>query len=131
MKEHHFVAELLELLGEDGLIRLAEEHAGVRLYVPSNADRSKLVETVGFDIANKLARPYGGNVITVPLVRDMRARLYRDQGLSNAHIARRLGIREDAVEKIFNRSPVKYRPKKKDDRQIDMFPSDVNIDSPA
>lgn len=125
MKDHRLVAELLTLLGEDGLIRLAEEHAGIRLYVPSNIDRSQLIETVGADIANRLSRRYGGDYISVPMVRDIRARRYRDQhGLSNSQIARRLGITESGVEKLFNRSPVKYRTKKSDDRQIEMFPSE-------
>ncbi|TNV17858.1 hypothetical protein FIC94_06155 [Ochrobactrum teleogrylli] len=119
------MAELLSLLGEDDLIRLAEEHAGIRLYVPSNIDRSQLIETVGADIANRLSRRYGGDYISVPMVRDIRARRYRDQdGLSNSQIARRLGITESGVEKLFNRSPVKYRTKKSDDRQIEMFPSE-------
>ncbi|WP_235889711.1 hypothetical protein [Brucella haematophila] len=128
MKEENnsLIAELIDLLGEEGLIRLADAHAGIRLYVPSpsNVSRSQLVDSLGSDIVTKLSRRYGGDGFTVPLIRDMRARRDRDQGLSNAQIARRLGIREDAVEKIFNRSPVKYRPKKKDDRQIEMFPSE-------
>ncbi|MCQ9148395.1 hypothetical protein HWX16_17015 [Ochrobactrum intermedium] len=125
MKDHRLVAELLGLLGEDGLIRLAEEHAGIRLYVPSNIDRSQLIDSVGIDIANKLSRRYGGDYISVPLVRDLRARRYRDDdGLSNAQIARKLGITENGVEKLFQRSPVKYRTKKSDDRQIEMFPSE-------
>ncbi|MBR7651437.1 hypothetical protein KCX83_03770 [Brucella oryzae] len=125
-ESNSFVAELIDLLGEGGLIRLADQHAGIRIYVPSpsNVGRSQLVDTLGIDIVTKLARRYGGDGFTVPLIRDMRARRDRDQGLSNAQIARRLGIREDAVEKIFNRSPVKYRPKKKDDRQIEMFPTE-------
>ena len=125
-ESNSLIAELIDLLGEDGLIRLADAHGGIRLYVPStsNVGRSQLIDTLGFDIVTKLARRYGGDGFTVPLVRDMRARRDRDQGLSNAQIARRLGIREDAVEKIFNRSPVKYRPKKKDGRQIEMFPSE-------
>ncbi|MCM0750997.1 hypothetical protein DEA98_14685 [Brucella pseudogrignonensis] len=114
-ESNSFVAELIDLLGEDGLIRLADAHAGIRIYVPSpsNVARSQLIDTLGIDLVTKLARRYGGDGFTVPLIRDMRARRDRDQGLSNAQIARRLGIREDAVEKIFNRSPVKYRPKKK------------------
>jgi len=35
-----------------------------------------------------------------------------------------LGITENGVEKLFQRSPVKYRTKKTDDRQIEMFPSE-------
>ena len=125
MKDHRVVAELLALLGEDGLIRLAEEYAGIRMYVPSNIDRSQLVKTIGSEIANKLSQRYGGDYINVPLVRDLRARRYRDDdGLSNAQIARKLGITENGVEKLFQRSPVKYRTKKSDDRQIDMFPSE-------
>lgn len=124
MRDQRLVSELLELLGEDGLVRLSEEHAGIRLYIPSNIDRSQVIDTVGIDIANKLSRRYGGDYINVPMVRDLRARRYRDQdGLSNAQIARRLGITESGVEKLFNRSPVKYRTKKSDDRQIEMFPA--------
>ena len=124
MKDQKVVAELLEILGEDGLVRLAEEYAGLRLYVPSNCDRSELTEKVGIEIASKLARHYGNDRIKVPLIRDIRARRFRDLGLSNAQIARKLGITETGVEKLFQRSPVKYRTKKSDDRQIDLFPSE-------
>lgn len=124
MRANQLIAELHNMLGEDGLIRLAEEYAGLRLYVPSNYDRSELTEKVGIEIASKLARHYGNDRIKVPLVRDLRARRYRDMGLSNAQIARKLGITETGVEKLFQRSPVKYRMKKADDRQIEMFPSE-------
>lgn len=125
MRDHRLVAELIDLLGEEALIRLAEEHAGIRLYIPSNPERSQLVKTLGADIANKLSRRYGGDYISVPLVRELRARLYRQHhGLSNAGIARKLGITESGVERLFQRSPVKYLAKKSDDRQIEMFPKD-------
>jgi len=121
-KDHPIVAELVGLIGEEGLIRLAEEYAGLRLYIPSDINRSELLDRVGIEIASKLARRYGPDRIKVPLMRDWRARHYRSAGLSNAQIARKLGVTETAVEKIFQRSPVKYRMKKTDDRQIDMFP---------
>ena len=126
MKDHRLVAELFSLLGEDGLIRLAEEFGGIRLYVPSAGETSQVTNVLGSEIANQLSQHYERNYIGVPLMREMRARRYRDEGLSNAKIARKLGITENGVVKLFMRQPVKYRIKRLDSRQIEMFPRDTS-----
>lgn len=124
MSENMVAGEIITLIGEEGLIRLAEEHGGIRLYVPKNSEQSQLCATVGSDITSRLTRRYAGDYIRVPLVRDLRARHYRELGLSNAQIARKLGLTEKGVERLFRRQPVEYRRPKVDDRQFEMFPTD-------
>lgn len=103
MSEAASTASLLRLLGPEGLAVLADRYAGTRLFVPDSLDRSKLADEVGVEIATKLIKRYGRDYIPVPLVRDLRACHYRKIGLSNAKIARRLGITEGAVNRIFQR----------------------------
>lgn len=117
-------AELQELLGDAGFMQLVECYGGLRIYIPNNPEKSDLY----LDDSNliKLARRYGGNSLRIPLARFTRARHYRLSGMSDRDIARRLGITETGVEKLFRRQPVKRPPRqpKTDPRQIDMFPAD-------
>jgi len=116
--------DLLALLGDDGFYALVEAHAGVRLYVPSDPDRSELPSTIGVDGAYRLAKAYPGGYIRVPLAREFRARRYVDAEMSNRDIARRLGLTESGVERLLKRArkrePLQPR-RKKDPRQIEMF----------
>jgi hypothetical protein len=93
--------ELLLLIGPSALVRLAEAHGGTRLYVPVSAERTGLTRLLGEEAVEKLVRRYGRDYILVPLARELRARHYRAAGASNGDIARRLGITERAVERIF------------------------------
>lgn len=115
--------ELLDLLGEDGLFRLAEAHGGTRLYVPGNIDRSELPAQIGIDNAARLSNLFPGGYIRVPLARVLRAKRYRENGESNAQIARRLGLTEHGVQRLLSRQRKREgRPgKPSDDRQSDLF----------
>ena len=97
-------AELIDAIGEDGLIALANEYAGTRLNVPAKMYLThRIVEVIGAAKAKALCERFGPDVIRVPLARELRARVYRTSGLSNARIAVRLGITEAGVEGIFKR----------------------------
>lgn len=95
---------LIEIIGRDATIRLANEFAGTRLYVPLRPKPSQeLTVAIGEDAMQALVARLGGSTIRVPLYRELRAQFYRAQGLSNARIAARLGVTEGGVNKIFRR----------------------------
>lgn len=97
-------AELIEVIGEDGLIALANEFAGTRLTVPARVYLDhKILEVIGAAKAKALSKRLGGAVIRVPLARELRAPFFRARGFSNSRIAVRLGITEPGVEGIFKR----------------------------
>lgn len=117
-------SELMDALGDDGFFALTEAYAGTRLYVPGNPSRSDLSTTIGVDHARRLSQIFPGSYIKVPLARTFRALRYRSAGASNAEVARRLGLTENGVERLFARAnkakPQKAR-KSHDERQIDLF----------
>ncbi|WP_417423574.1 winged helix-turn-helix transcriptional regulator [Hoeflea sp.] len=98
------IAETLTaLIGDRAYLALVEHYGGTRLYVPRSAGLSDLPGQIGEAAAGKLASAYGGEYIKVPLDRERRASHYRNNRLSNAEIARRLGITESGVERLFKR----------------------------
>jgi hypothetical protein len=103
MNGNYITDELAELLGEADFVRLVEEYGGTRLYVPQTASGTQVSKTLGEAIASRLSSRYGRDYLLVPLARDLRTKHYRAAGLSNAQIARRLGITESGVERIFRR----------------------------
>ncbi|RUU46476.1 MAG: hypothetical protein EOQ98_19350 [Mesorhizobium sp.] len=116
-------AELLGLLGKDDFLRLVEAFGGTRLYVPRSGDTTAIAKQLGIAAANRLGNRYSGTYLRVPLARDHRARHYRGLGHSNADIARRLGMTETGVDKLFSRMPGKPAKGSCDPRQIDLFSS--------
>lgn len=124
MNESRIISELISLLGEADFIRLSEEFGGIRLYVAENTNSSQIVDKMGNQIAARLAEHYLKNYLKVPLAHQLRARHYRATGMSNAQVARKLGMTESGVEKLFRREPAEYRRSKADARQIDMFPTE-------
>lgn len=114
--------ELFELLGHEGFMQLVEQYGGLRIYIAAG-DASKLTENLPQNVMKKLASRYRGDVIRVPLAKHYRARHYRLTGMSDREIARKLGMTETGVEKLFKTVPTK-RPAKRlfhDPRQIDLF----------
>ena len=107
---------LKELIGERAYLALVEHYGGTRLFVPKEPERSELGDAIGETAAAKLAQARGAEYIKVPLDRELRARHYRRQGLSNAAIARRLGITESGVERLFSRAR-----KTADRKQLSLF----------
>jgi hypothetical protein len=95
---------LKALIGPAGLVRLAQEFGGRRLYVPITIDADhEIAAAIGPEAAAKLSRRYCGAWLRVPLARELRARYYRDAGLSNGQIASKLGMTETGVDKLFAR----------------------------
>lgn len=100
--EHHLSRHLVQILGEADFIRLCQELGGTRVYVPYKCrEGSVLVEALGETACEKLSRALAPATIRVPLARRERAIFYRAQDLSNAKIARKLGITETGVNRIF------------------------------
>lgn len=103
--------DLKLLLGEASFVALAQAFGGTRLYVPSNipADH-EITQAIGAEAADLLSRRYSPATIRVPLARNERASHYRALGMSNAAIARKLGMTETGVDKLFSR--MASRPEK-------------------
>jgi len=92
------------ILGEEGFVRLCQELGGTRVYIAyTMRDDSDVVDAVGRELADKLSRALAPATIRVPLARRERALFYRRQGLSDARIARKLGMTENGVGKLFAR----------------------------
>ena len=116
--------ELLEILGEDDFVVLAENYGGLRMFVPGNIDGSDLSARLGADIAARLSKRYPGGYIRVPIGRELRAGRYRQAGMSNRDIAKKFGIAESSVDKIIKRGKTrdpKAFTKPKDPRQTSIF----------
>lgn len=113
--------ELMEMLGPEGFLKLVEAHGGIRTYIPEEPHGSQLAGEIGVDNAARLSKSFARSYIPVPLARAFRARHYRGLGETNSRIARRLGITESGVNKLFRRDPKVVTGKKKDPRQIEMF----------
>jgi len=96
---------LQAILGEEGFVRLCQELGGIRLYIAySLRDDHDVVQALGRELADKLSRALAPATIRVPLARRERALWYRNrEGLSDARIARRLGMTETGVTKLFAR----------------------------
>ncbi|WP_374410645.1 hypothetical protein [Novosphingobium colocasiae] len=95
---------LIAVVGEEATVALAETFGGTRLYIPSSAkDGHPITRTIGREAARALCDKFGPAAIRVPLARELRARRYRAEGLSNARIAVRLGITEGGVRSLFKR----------------------------
>ena len=93
------------LLTETELADLCDAFGGIRLYVPLNlSPEHRIVKAIGVAPTERLIQAFGGCPIRVPLMRKLRARRYRQEGRSNAWIARRLGVTESGVDKLFART---------------------------
>lgn len=116
--------ELMLLLGDDGFFTLTEAYGGTRLYVPGDIGRSGLPETIGAENAARLSNSFPGGYIRIPLARWFRAGRYRQSGMSNRDIARKLGLTESSIDDMFRKlkrlEPGRHLPQK-DPRQIDLF----------
>lgn len=110
------ISWLVQILGEDGALRLIEEAGGTRVYVSATPDiTSSLTMKIGLDGARQmadalLAHKAGGIYIKVPLVRAWRIRLYRARGHSIRDIARALGVHESTVERHLKAAEMTGQP---------------------
>lgn len=104
MRDGELSNELLAMLGEDCFVALAQSFGGTRLFIPQKlGEDHEIVVAIGAEAAQRLSRRCAGATIRIPLAREERALHYRSHGLSNAAIARKLGITETGVEKLFLR----------------------------
>lgn len=103
MQEGDLHTQLRAVLGEEGFVLLCQAVGGTRVYVPRKPrDDNEIVTAIGRELADKLSREMASATIRVPLARRERAIYFRQvQGLSNAKIARKLGITEGGVNKLF------------------------------
>lgn len=100
------LSHLTELLGESATVALIEAYGGTRLTVPRRADGDVALRAALGDAAFlKLVQYFGGSVLTVPLARSWRARIYRQNGMTFAQIARACGVTESAVYKMLAGDP--------------------------
>lgn len=101
---------LRAILGDESFVALCQELGGTRVYIPwTLRDDNDIVQAIGRDQAEKLSRAMAPAQIRVPLGRRERALHYRRQGLSDARIARKLGITENGVGKLFEREGLPSR----------------------
>lgn len=102
--EGRLLAHLRALLGEADFVRFCQALGGTRVYVAYKFhEDNEIVEAIGRAAADKLSRALAPATIRVPLARRERALHYRAAGLSNAKIARLLGITESGVNRLFAR----------------------------
>jgi len=111
--------DLKTLLGTRAFVALAEAFGGTRLYVPQTIGSDHAIaQAVGEAPARRLSERFAPDTIRVPLAREDRAMQYRADGLSNAAIARRLGMTEPGVEQLFKRLD---NPPAKGSSQLSLF----------
>lgn len=121
---HKLTVELRAILGDEGYVLLTQAIGGTRLYVAHQfRDDNDVVQALGRVAADKLSRALAPANIRVPLARRERALYWRAKGLSNALIARKIGITESGVDKLFAREPnLPDRPgSAKNPAQLDLF----------
>lgn len=106
MNAGELLNELQAMLGEECFVQLTQAFGGTRLFIPKKLDEDhEIVRAIGDEAARRLSRRCAGATLRIPLAREQRALHYRGLGLSNAAIARKLGITETGVEKLFLRRP--------------------------
>lgn len=104
MHDDRIVAQARELLGEEGFMLFCQAFGGTRVYVPTTiSDQSEIVVVLGRALADKLSQALAPDTIRVPLLRRERALWFRAHGLSNAAIARKLGMTEQGINRLFAR----------------------------
>lgn len=104
LQREQLSSELLGTLGKHGLLELLEHYAGCRLFVPKmDGEASNIIPRLSRDVSLKLSERFGGDSLRVPIMREFRALCLRNEGLSNAKIARSLGITEPGVDHLFKR----------------------------
>ncbi len=124
------LAQMAELLGTEATVALIEAHGGTRLSVPRRADAAPELRVAMGDAGFlRLVQYFGGSVLTVPLARAWRAKIYRERAMTFAQIARACGITESAVYKMLGSADAPngdrgrpFRGARKVAGQTEMFP---------
>lgn len=105
--------QLKEILGDEVYLKLLESRGGKRLFVAKDPYSSELSNEIGIEGARRLSAVFGGEYIKVPLDREFRALAYREQKLSNARIALRIGLTEHGAQQLFARLKARERHSEK------------------
>ncbi|QCI65648.1 hypothetical protein [Phreatobacter stygius] len=114
-------------VGVDAARALVTHFGGTRLYVPKIWRDSLDLNVIGVDAAKDLCRLFGPEKIDIPKVAYSAASLQRltlrlrGKGLSNAEIARAVGLSWRTVTRYTHRAPLPAkRQRATDPRQIDI-----------
>jgi len=94
--------KIIALIGMHAVLRMCQEYAGRRLYIPhvqglSSRRSSRLVTAIGLDAAVKMAENWGGEYISSVPVRPLKRSLVwkmKDEGHSVSYIARDMMVTE-------------------------------------
>lgn len=106
LKEGVAIYFMRELIGAKSLTLVT------RLYVPKRVrDGNRITRVIGREAAEALCAHYSPDWIRVPLMRELRVKHHRANGLSNARIAVRLGMAETGVAKLAKRLKLAPRPR--------------------
>ena len=97
------LADLVSFVGPDLALLLIERRGGTRVHVPltSGVSKSFLLDLLGEEPLQRLAKARGGCLLKMPVCREWRTRMYLHQGgRSHAEIARLVGSTESYVQKL-------------------------------
>lgn len=95
------VKRISKIIGIPQALALIELYGGTRYYVPATPN-AELVDLIGREAAEKLSQAWKGTYIKVPVARAWRVLVYRQQQMSYAVIARKVGCSENQVWRILN-----------------------------
>lgn len=109
--------EIVEIVGLDPAIALAETFGGLMVYVPSNpSEDSEIVGVISREQAILLGQKFGGTRLYIPKQTDFLIAHLHQNGWAPRDIARRLRLSERAVYQNLARPDPKRGLK-----QLDMF----------
>ena len=98
------IAYVRSVLSAEEFVRLTEELGGDRFHVPVKLrDTHVLIDVIGRDAAERIAKAIAPALLSVPIARYERAAFYVAQGLTDREIRRKLGMCRSGVEKLLNR----------------------------
>lgn len=121
IEEEVLIKRVRAILDEDSFVLLAQELGGTRVYLPLKlSDDHDVIGAIGRTAAEALVRELAPAWLRVPLARRERALYWRARGLSNARIARKVGMSETGVEKLFRREE-DLPPKPSSGRQLQLL----------
>ncbi len=95
---------LVRTVGTDATLLIIENWAGCRVFIPKiSKDGQKLATLIGVGRSQALSSEFAGMMISVPLARTWRCKIYWERGWSNPQIAKTLGISDNTVVRILSK----------------------------
>ena len=96
--------DLVRLVGEDAALLFIETFGGRRVFIPKRAaTRALISRVIGGTAAKALSAEFGGMQLRVPLAKQWRMKVYRQQGMSHSDIAKAIGATENSVQQALRR----------------------------